>query len=135
MALGAYIVEAPEGQRDVTLIATGSEVAIAMQASRILAEQGLRAAVVSAPCLELFAEQSEEYRRSVLGNAPRVGVEAAVEGGWSRWLGDAGEYVGMKGFGASAPAKELYRHFGITAEAVALAAVRVTGHSRGGVNV
>ncbi|MBU6462754.1 MAG: transketolase [Bradyrhizobium sp.] len=130
VALGAYIVVTPEDRRDVTLIATGSEVAIAVQASRILAEQGLHAAVVSAPCLELFAEQPDEYRRSVLGNAPRVGIEAAVEGGWSRWLGDTGEYVGMKGFGASAPAKELYRHFGITAEAVALAAVRVRGHSR-----
>jgi transketolase len=130
VALGAYIVVTPEGRRDVTLIATGSEVAIAIQASRVLAEQGVRAAVVSAPCLELFAEQAEEYRRSVLGNAPRVGIEAAVEGGWSRWLGDTGEYVGMKGFGASAPAKELYRHFGITAEAVALAAIRVVDRSR-----
>jgi transketolase len=130
VALGAYIVVTPEGRRDVTLIATGSEVAIAIQASRVLAEQGVRAAVVSAPCLELFAEQAEEYRRSVLGNAPRVGIEAAVEGGWSRWLGDTGEYVGMKGFGASAPAKELYRHFGITAEAVALAAIRLVDRSR-----
>jgi transketolase len=133
-ALGAYVVSAPEGQRDVTLIATGSEVAIAVQAARILADQGLRAAVVSAPCLELFAEQSEEYRRSVLGAAPRVGIEAAVEGSWSRWLGDTGEFVGMSGFGASAPAKELYRRFGITAETIALTALRVIGHSRIGGN-
>jgi transketolase len=133
-ALGAYVVSAPEGQRDVTLIATGSEVTIAVQAARILADQGLRAAVVSAPCVELFAEQSDEYRRSVLGTAPRVGIEAAVEGSWSRWLGDSGEFVGMHGFGASAPAKELYLHFGITAKTIALTALRVIGHCRIGGN-
>jgi transketolase len=129
-ALGAYVVSAPEGPRDVTLIATGSEVAIAVQAARILADQGLRAAVVSAPCLELFTEQTDEYRRSVLGTAPRVGIEAAVEGSWPRWLRDTGEFVGMHGFGASAPAKELYRRFGITAEIVALTALRVIGRAR-----
>jgi transketolase len=124
VALGAYLVACPEGPRDVTLIATGSEVAIAIDAARLLAKDGIRAAVVSAPCLELFAKQSSEYRSTVLGRCPRVGVEAAVEGGWARWIGESGEFVGMTGFGASAPASVLYRQFGITPEAVAAAAVR-----------
>ena len=129
VALGAYIVAAPEGPRDVTLIATGSEVAIALEASRILAGQGVRAAVVSAPCFELFAAQPKEYRQNLLGTAPRIGIEAAVEGDWSRWLGDAGEFIGMTGFGASAPAPELYRQFGITSETVVLTALRAIGRS------
>ncbi len=124
VALGAYLAVCPEGRRDVTLIATGSEVAIAMEAARLLAKDDVRAAVVSAPCFEIFAKQSDEYRATVLGRCPRVGVEAAVQGDWSRWVGDAGEFVGMTGFGASAPASVLYREFGITPEAVATAAKR-----------
>jgi transketolase len=123
VALGAYVVIDRE-MRDVTLIATGSEVSIAIKAAEALAAEGIRAAVVSAPCLELFLQQPHEYRRKVLGDAPRVGVEAAVEGDWARWLGEDGEFVGMKGFGASAPAEVLYREFGISAEIVALAAKR-----------
>ena len=119
VALGAYVIVEPEGGRDVTLIATGSEVSIALNAARLLASDGIRAAVVSAPCFDLFRQQSREYRASVLGRVPRIGVEAAVEGDWARWLGDSGEFVGMTGFGASAPAEVLYREFGITAEAVA----------------
>ena len=124
VALGAYVVSEPEGVRDVTLIATGSEVSLALEASRLLADENIRAAVVSAPCFELFLEQSAEYRASVLGKAPRIGIEAAIEGDWSRWIGDAGEFVGMTGFGASAPASVLYREFNITAPAVANAARR-----------
>ena len=124
VAFGAYLVTDPEGPRDVTLIATGSEVAIAVEAARLLAKDHIRAAVVSAPCFELFARQSGDYRSAILGRCPRVGVEAAVEGDWSRWIGDAGEFVGMEGFGASAPASVLYREFGITPEAVAAAARR-----------
>ena len=124
VARGAYVVVEPDGGRDVTLIATGSEVAIALEAAKRLAEDNVRAAVVSAPCFELFRQQSRDYQAEVLGNSPRVGVEAAVEGEWARWLGDAGEFVGMTGFGASAPAEVLYREFGITAEAVAAAAMR-----------
>jgi len=127
---GAYVVCAPEGTRDVTLVATGSEVTIAREASRALAAQGIRAAVVSAPCFELFAEQPDDYRQSVLGNCPRIGIEAGIEGGWARWLGDNGEFIGMKGFGASAPAERLYREFGITVDAVMLAALRVIGLAR-----
>ena len=121
---GAYVLSEPQEARDVTLIATGSEVEIAVAAAEILAKRGVRAAVVSAPCFELFVAQPIDYRANVLGQAPRVGVEAAVEGVWRQWLGEDGEFVGMRGFGASAPAGELYSHFGITAEAVAAAAER-----------
>ncbi|MBI5321867.1 transketolase [Bradyrhizobium sp.] len=124
VARGAYLVVAPDGGRDVTLIATGSEVPIAMEAARLLATEHIRAAVVSAPCFALFEEQSEEYRAYVLGAAPRVGVEAAVLGDWPRWIGADGEFVGMRGFGASAPASVLYREFDITSQSVAAAARR-----------
>ena len=130
VALGAYVVVEPEGGRDITLIATGSEVSIALKAAKLLADDGVRAAVVSAPCFDLFREQSREYRAKVLGSVPRIGVEAAVEGDWARWLGDSGEFVGMTGFGASAPAEVLYREFGITAEAVAAAAMRRLARSK-----
>ncbi len=130
VALGAYVVVEPDGGRDVTLIATGSEVSIALDAARLLATDDVRAAVVSAPCFDLFRAQSDQYRAEVLGHAPRVGIEAAIEGDWARWLGDGGEFVGMTGFGASAPAETLYREFGITAEAAAAAAIRCIGRSR-----
>ncbi len=127
---GAYVVVEPEGDRDVTLIASGSEVTIALKAARLLASENVRAAVVSAPCFELFRQQSRAYQADVLGRAPRIGVEAAVEGEWGRWLGDSGEFVGMTGFGASAPAEVLYREFGITAEAVATKALQCLARSK-----
>jgi transketolase len=130
VALGAYVVIEPADGRDVTLIATGSEVSIALEAAQLLAKDDVRAAVVSAPCFDLFRKQSSEYRAEVLGSAPRVGVEAAIEGDWARWLGDTGGFVGMTGFGASAPAEVLYREFGITAEAVATAALHCLARSR-----
>ena len=130
VARGAYVVVEPEGGRDVTLIATGSEVSIAIEAAKALAKDDVRAAVVSAPCFDLFRQQSPEYRAEVLGQVPRIGVEAAVEGDWARWLGDGGEFVGMTGFGASAPAETLYREFGITADAVAKAALRCIVRSK-----
>ena len=130
VAFGAYVVVEPEDGRDVTLIATGSEVSIAIEAAKLLAKDSVRAAVVSAPCFDLFRQQSREYRTAVLGRVPRIGVEAAIEGDWARWLGDGGEFVGMTGFGASAPAEVLYREFGITAEAVAKAAQRCIARSR-----
>jgi transketolase len=122
VAHGAYVVVEPERARDVTLIATGTEVSLAIDAATTLAGEGIRAAVVSAPCFELFRRQSRDYQRKVLGDAPRVGIEAAIEGDWARWLGDDGVFVGMTGFGASAPAEILYREFGITTDAVAQAA-------------
>jgi transketolase len=130
VAFGAYVVVEPEDRRDVTLIATGSEVSIALHAAELLASVSIRAAVVSAPCFELFRRQSREYRTAVLGRVPRIGVEAAVEGEWARWLGDDGEFVGMTGFGASAPAETLYREFGITADAVTKAALRCIARAR-----
>ena len=121
-ARGAYLLRDP-GDRQVTLIATGSEVEIALAAADALASQGIRAAVVSAPSFEAFAGQPADYRASVLGEPPRVGVEAAIRQGWDGpMLRTRDSFVGMTGFGASGPAPELYRHFGITAEAVADAA-------------
>jgi transketolase len=124
VARGAYVVDEPDGGRDVTLIATGSEVSLALEAARLLAAEQMRAAVVSAPCFALFAEQPAAYRASVLGSAPRVGIEAAVLGDWPRWIGEHGEFVGMTGFGASAPAGVLYREFNITPDAIVAAARR-----------
>jgi transketolase len=122
-ARGAYLLREPAGHRAVTLIATGSEVEIAVSAAdRLHAEHGMAAAVVSMPSWELFEAQDLEYRRAVLGTAPRVAIEAAARLGWDRWIGDNGVFIGMTGFGASAPAPDLYRHFAITPEAVAEAA-------------
>jgi transketolase len=122
-AKGAYVLaEAAGGKRAVTLLATGSEVGVAMEARELLESDGVQAAVVSMPCWELFAAQPAAYRASVLGTAPRVGVEAAVGFGWERWLGEGGAFVGMEDFGASAPAAKLFAHFGITPAKVADAA-------------
>lgn len=120
-ARGAYLLRDP-GARDVTLIATGSEVEIALAAADRLEAEGVRVAVVSAPCFELFAAQPAEYRAAVLGDAPRVGVEAAVRQSWCGLLRPEDGFVGMTGFGASAPAEELYEYFGITPDTVAQAA-------------
>nr|WP_256444366.1 transketolase [Siccirubricoccus sp. G192] len=122
-ARGGYVVEEAAGPRRATLIASGSEMQVALAARAALAAEGIATAVVSLPCWELFAAQDESYREQVLGGALRVGIEAAAGFGWERWLGPEGLFIGMTGFGASAPAEELYRHFGITPEAVA-AAVR-----------
>ena len=121
-ALGAYVLRETDGARDVTLIATGSEVEIAMDAADQLAAKGIKAAVVSAPCFELFAAQDAATRQAVLGDAPRVGCEAAIRQGWDLFLRPEDGFVGMTGFGASAPAEELYKHFGITSEALVAAA-------------
>jgi len=122
---GAYVlVDAPEGEPDVILIATGSEVQIAVDARRVLAEQGVQARVVSAPCWEWFQEQSEEYRASVLppGIRARVSVEAGLAMFWHGIVGDAGRSVSIERYGASADYKTLYREFGLTTEAVVAAA-------------
>ncbi len=121
-AKGAYILRDCDGERDVTLMATGSEVEIAVEAAGMLADNGIKAVVVSMPCWELFAEQDDAYKDQVLGSAPCVAVEAAVRMGWDQWIGRKGAFVGMSGFGASAPAPELYKQFGITADAVVEAA-------------
>jgi len=121
-ARGMYVLREAEGPRDVTLFATGSEVEIALAGAEILRGEGVHVAVVSAPCFELFDKQDAGYRASVLGSAPRVAIEAGVVTGWEKYLGDNSAFIGMTGFGASAPIKELYEHFGITAEATATAA-------------
>jgi transketolase len=117
---GGYVLaEAEGGRRAVTLIATGSEVAIALEASARLAAGGIAAAVVSLPCFELFDECPAAEREAVLGRGtPRVAIEAGSTFGWERYLGSRGRVIGLAGFGASAPYKDLYGHFGITAEAV-----------------
>ncbi|HPF23819.1 MAG TPA: transketolase C-terminal domain-containing protein, partial [Hyphomonas sp.] len=118
-AKGAYVLSDVKGKAQATILATGSEVEIAMAAQAQLAKDGIKARVVSCPCLELFEQQDAAYRKSVLGTAPRVAVEAGVRFGWDRWIGEDGGFVGMNSFGASAPYQKLYEHFGITAEAVA----------------
>jgi transketolase len=122
-ARGGYLLADAEGPRQATLIATGSEVSIAMAARESLAAEGVAVAVVSLPCWELFSQQDDTYRASVLGGAPRLGIEAAGGFGWERWLGNDGVFIGMSDFGASAPYEDLYKHFGITPDAV-VAAVR-----------
>ena len=122
-ARGGYVLAEAEGPRAATLISSGSELSIAMAAREQLAKEGIKVAVVSLPCWELFAAQDEAWRAGVLGGAPRFGIEAAVAQGWEHWLGPDGVFIGMTGFGASAPPDVLYKNFGITADALA-AAVR-----------
>ena len=126
VAKGAYVLaEAANGSPDVILIATGSEVSVALDARAQLAERGVHARVVSAPCLEWFDEQSADYRESVLPAAitARVSVEAGLALSWHRYVGDRGRTVSIEHFGASADYQTLFREFGITAEAVAAAAL------------
>ncbi|MFT5485282.1 MAG: transketolase [Paracoccaceae bacterium] len=120
-AKGAYVLADADGDRQATILATGSEVEIAMNARAALQADGVPTAVVSMPCWELFEAQSDGYKAGVLGTGVRVAVEAAIGFGWEHWTGNEGGFVGMKGFGASAPADQLYEHFGITADAVAAA--------------
>jgi transketolase len=124
---GGYVLqEAQCGVRQVTLLATGSEVAICVAARLSLEEQGIGTAVVSLPCWELFDVQSMEYSQQVLGqNTVRVGVEAAIRQGWDAYLGTSGGFVGMSGFGDSGSKDDLYKHFGITAEAVVAKALKL----------
>jgi transketolase len=122
-ARGGYVLAEATQARKATLIATGSEVAVALAARDLLEKSGVSAAVVSMPCTQAFDAQDAAYRAEVLGpERGRVAVEAAVRQGWDRYVGTSGGFVGMTGFGASAPAEQLYRHFGITPEAVAEAA-------------
>jgi transketolase len=118
-AAGAYELLPAEGAAQVSLFASGSEVAIAAEARKLLAARGVAARVVSAPCFELFLAAPAAQRRAVVGTAPvRIGIEAAIRQGWDAIIGSDGLFVGMSGFGASAPYKDLYRHFGITPEHV-----------------
>ena len=124
-AAGAYeLLPAEGGAAQVSFFATGSEVALAVEARELLAERGVAARVVSVPCFELFERAGADTRAATIGTAHvRVGIEAAVRQGWDAIIGSGGAFIGMTGFGASAPAKDLYRHFGITAERAAEAAL------------
>jgi transketolase len=134
-AKGAYVLADAENKRQVILIATGSEVSLAMEARAKLEAEGIGTRVVSMPCMELFAAQDEAYRRKILPPGPvRIGIEAAVrDGGWDRWLlGERGReakagFIGMSSFGASAPAGELFEKFGITADATVAKAKELLG--------
>jgi transketolase len=126
-AKGGYLLKAPDGKRDVTLLATGSEVGIAVDAADVLAKDGIAAAVVSMPSFELFRAQPENYRDQVLGEAPRIAIEAGIAQSWYEWLRKGDAFVGMSGFGASAPATKLYAHFGITPEHVSEVARKAIG--------
>ena len=122
---GAYELVAASGEAKVSLFASGSEVEIAVAAQKALAVAGIATRVVSVPSLELLLAQPADRQKAVIGNAPvRIAIEAAVRWGWDAVIGHDGAFVGMHGFGASAPAKDLYKHFGITAEAVVAAAVK-----------
>ena len=115
---GAYIIREFGKERDITLLATGTEVSLAVEAAEILQAEGYASAVVSMPCWELFDAQPETYREEVLGSAPRIAVEAASAFGWTRYVDREADVIGMPGFGASAPAERLYAEFGITTEAI-----------------
>ena len=131
-AKGAYVICPPKGKPDVLLIATGSEVHVAIAGAKILEEQGISVQVVSAPCLEWFAEQNEAYKESVLPAAvkARVSIEAGVGIGWRELVGSTGEIISLDHFGASASASHLFKEFGFTPEAVASAAKRSIANSK-----
>jgi transketolase len=129
LSKGAYVLvgadkPAAAGKPDVLLLASGSEVSLALGAAERLAKEGVKAQVVSMPCWELFERQDQKYKDSVLPPSvkARVGIEAGVELGWSKWLGDNGIFIGMSSFGASAPFKVCFEKFGITVEAAVAAA-------------
>lgn len=129
-AHGAYELVPAQGEAKVSLFASGSEVEIAVAAQKQLAERGIASRVVSVPSLELLLAQPAERRKAIIGNAPvKIAIEAAVRWGWDAVIGPDGEFVGMHGFGASAPAKDLFKHFGITAEAAVNAALKRLGPS------
>jgi transketolase len=121
-ALGAYdLVSATDAK--VTIFATGSEVEIAVASAKVLEAKGISTRVVSVPCFELFEDQSPEYQKAIIGNSPvKIAVEAGIRQGWDHFIGSDGIFVGMNSFGASGPYKALYKHFGITVEAVVAAA-------------
>ena len=125
-ANGGYVLYDTDSKRDITLLATGSEVALALESANLLMREGINAAVVSMPCMEIFESQNLEYRNKVLPpGVPVVVVEAAVEQSWGKYLGIDGKFVGMSTFGASAPGNDLFQHFGITVEKVKAASKEV----------
>jgi transketolase len=118
-ARGGYVAAGLYDARAATLIASGAELAVALEARTLLAETGILVAVVSLPCWSLFADQNEAYRADVLGDAPRIGVEAGSDFGWGRWLGPQGQFIGAAGLGLMAAGPEEY--FRVTPEALVIA--------------
>jgi transketolase len=118
IARGAYVLADCDGTPDIILIATGSEVALATSAAEVLAAEGVKARVVSMPCTELFDAEDADYREWVLPSAVtvRVAIEAGVTAGWWRYVGPQGRVIGLDRFGESAPAEELFKHFGFSTE-------------------
>ena len=122
-AAGAYEISRADGEAKVSIFASGSEVSLAVEAPKLLAARGIPTRVVSVPCMDLLLELPKAQKAAIIGNAPvKIAVEAAIRQGWDAVISSDGIFVGMDGFGASAPYKDLYRHFGITSEAVAEAA-------------
>jgi transketolase len=122
-ARGAYDVYADDDAK-VVIYASGSEVEIAMEASKMLAEAKISTRIVSVPCMDIFHQQDEDYRRLILGDEPvRIAIEAGVRQGWDCFIGNDGTFIGMSTFGASGPYEKLYEHFGIMAEAAVQAAI------------
>ena len=117
-ARGAYVLTGDVKKRQATLIATGSEVSLALEAHNRLKQDGIETVVVSMPCAELFDKQDITYQEEILGSKPRIAIEAASKFGWEKYVGLTGDIIGMDGFGASAPAAELYKYFGITTEEI-----------------
>ena len=121
-AKGAYEIKAASGEARATLFGTGTELALALKAAETLEAEGVPTRVVSVPCFELFEQQDAAYQASVIGRGTvRVAVEAAIKQGWERFIGEDGAFIGMTGFGASAPAEVLYEKFGITSDAIVAA--------------
>ena len=125
VAKGAYILQSCDGARNITLIATGSEVHLAVEAANQLGQEGIKAAVVSMPSWELFEQQEEGYKQDIMGTAPKLAIEAGIEQGWSKYTGNSDHFIGMKGFGASAPATELFEHFGINIASICAKAKQI----------
>jgi transketolase len=126
-AKGAYVVGGDDENREITLLASGSEVAIALDAKSALADAGVTACVISVPCLDLFLQQDTAYRKQTLRGGPRIVIEAALRQPWDRLLGDNDGFIGMHDFGASGPIDDLYNHFGITSNAVVTLAKKLLG--------
>ncbi|RWG56490.1 MAG: transketolase [Mesorhizobium sp.] len=129
-AKGAYVIKEARKTRDLTILATGTEVSLAAAAAAELSNRGVQAAVVSMPAWDLFEKQPKSYRESVLGKAPRIAVEALSKFGWTRYVDSEDDVIGMTGFGASAPAEVLYERFGITRHAIVALALEKLGMAR-----
>tara|TARA_A100000164_G_scaffold343314_1_gene341476 strand:- start:44 stop:601 length:558 start_codon:yes stop_codon:yes gene_type:complete len=115
---GAYIIYGESNVRDLTILSSGSEVSIAVEAAKDLREHNIQAVVVSMPCWELFEKQSKNYKDTILGDKPRIAIEASISFGWNKWLSESDIFIGMETFGASGKANDLYNHFKISKDEI-----------------